>query len=163
MVHLFHHSGPLIFRPILSLSGGNPALSLNSWSNQDEPCRFRLRYILVPQHLVDADVIGPIPIASGSYHTYWVDVGGYDVLRYSIERVGDNLTYSCQYSGLQSLCSTHGHGLVGFVYGSINTCPTKSFDRSPLLNVRHHDRSFLLASRGTPPMLHGSVDIAGFL
>lgn len=50
-----------------------------SWRNQDEPCSFRVRYTLVPQSLTHADVLGPLPIAPGTFHSYSVTVGGYDV------------------------------------------------------------------------------------
>ena len=54
------------------------------YGNQDEPCRFRVRYMLVPQHLSDGDALGPLPLAPGDAHTYSVPVGGYDVLQYTL-------------------------------------------------------------------------------
>ena len=102
---------------------GNPVPSAGSWSRQDTPCRFRVRYVLIPQHLTGGDVLGPLPIEPLTTHAYSVLVGDYDVIRFAITRIGDNLTYSCQDHGIN--CGTNGGGLVGSVYYAINMCPTR--------------------------------------
>ena len=116
----------------LGVRCGNPEGSKGSWNFQRLPCTFRVRYVLLPQLLVDGDAVGPVPIMMGSYHSYSVAVGGYDVLRYSIERVGDNLTSACNADGTE--CSSSGHGLIGTLYSSVNRCPTARGDASELTN-----------------------------
>ena len=72
----------------LGVRCGNPNRNRDSWPVQTQPCGFTVRYVMVPQFLMDADRIGPIPIAPGTYHSYSVLVGGFDVLRYTIEVAG---------------------------------------------------------------------------
>ena len=102
---------------------GNPVPNEGSWARQDTPCQFRVRYVMIPQYLTNGDVLGPLPMAPSTTHAYSVLVGGYDVIRFAIERVGDNLTYACQDYGLT--CASNGGGVVGSVYYAINECPTR--------------------------------------
>ena len=81
-------------------------------ARQAQPCRFTVRYVLVPQHLMHGDVLGPLPIAPLTTHGYSVDVGGYDVLRFSFRRIGANLTFACLTDGIED-CSVSRGGVVG--------------------------------------------------
>ena len=60
------------------------------------------------------------------------------VLRYSLERVGANLTYSCLNDNLLSVCQTHGHGLIGTMYGAVDACPTRRGRSTPILNTSEY-------------------------
>ena len=111
---------------------GNPTTSQGSWVRQDTPCSFRVRYVLIPQHLEGGDVLGPLPIAPSTTHAFSVLVGSYDVIRFAVRRVGDNLTYSCRDQGAS--CLTNGHGLVGQVYYAVNMCPTRQGGSVKLLS-----------------------------
>ena len=71
---------------------GNPDASAGSWSNFDEPCRFTLRYELLPTILADGSAVGPAAIEPGASHFYRVMVGEYDVMRFRFRREGKNLT-----------------------------------------------------------------------
>ena len=105
------------------------------YGNENDPCRFRVRYMLVPMALAHGDVLGPLPIAQSTYHTYSVLVGGYDVIRYRVERVGlTNLTFGCVNDALTSRCGTYGHGLIGNLRYSVNVCPTRGGQAMPILN-----------------------------
>ena len=59
----------------LGVRCGNPDTAEGSWDDMAEPCAFRLRYVVVPQHLTDGDIIGPLPVAQADVHTYSVAVG----------------------------------------------------------------------------------------
>ena len=57
-------------------------------------------------------------------------MGGYDILRYEIERVGDNLTAACNADG--TLCAiAPGHGLIGSVLGAVDGCPRDTASKVP--------------------------------
>ena len=122
----------------LAVRCGNPnAGALGSWARQAQPCRFTVRYVLVPQHLMHGDVLGPLPIAPLTTHGYSVDVGGYDVLRFSFRRIGANLTFACLTDGIED-CSVSRGGVVGTVYSSIGACPTlNTASARPLANSTH--------------------------
>ena len=106
---------------------------------QDRPCQFRLRYHLTPQYLVGGDTLGPLPAAPLTTHAFSVLVGGYDVLRVGVERVGRNLTYGCRTvsESVGALdCLGSGAGLVGTLYASIDRCPTGAGgEQRPLTNT----------------------------
>ena len=106
---------------------GNPDASAGSWSNFDEPCRFTLRYELLPTILADGSAVGPAAIEPGASHFYRVMVGEYDVMRFRFRREGKNLTL---YDGCGNGCSdpardtTRGHGLLGTLTFARDECPT---------------------------------------
>ena len=56
----------------LALRCGNPTQNSGSWAVLDTPCSFRVRYVLVPQHLSGGDILGPLPVAQSGFHTYSV-------------------------------------------------------------------------------------------
>lgn len=112
---------------------GSPFTALGSWNRQDTPCRFRVRYVLIPQQLGGGDVLGPLPMQPLTTHAYSVMVGNYDVIRFAIRRIGENLTYSCQSHGTNCLIN-NGGGLVGTVHYAINMCPTRPGGSSRLLS-----------------------------
>jgi len=56
------------------------------------PCRFRVRYLLLPLTIGDGGGVGPIPIGHSAQHFYGVHVGEYDVMKFDFERSGKNIT-----------------------------------------------------------------------
>ena len=101
------------------------------WQRQDKPCSFRVRYVM-PQQLMGGDSIGPIPMGASSTHAYSVVVGGYDVMRFHIRRIGPNITDSC--NGRMQDCLDKVHWLTGQAFTAVDRCPTRGGQLSELTN-----------------------------
>lgn len=119
-------------RMYLAVRCGNPTPSKGSWQRQDKPCSFRVRYVMLPQQLMGGDSIGPIPMGASSTHAYSVVVGGYDVMRFHIRRIGPNITDSC--NGRMQDCLDKVHWLTGQAFTAVDRCPTRGGQLSELTN-----------------------------